>query len=200
MALARVWPDNWTGHALQRILTTYRWIANCGKAKTVQVHVLIDFINHVLALNATNGRLLKPPLTYLKIEEAMSNRIWSINREACQTGRDPYSSTPDGTSIPKYDGYHDDSNTFAQPGAGSGQSGSKKGKEPAPRRRAHRKASPSSAGDSTLQQAATSQPDNAGTSTPAAGASTPTATATRRTTTQTTTPEHFINHVIEWSQ
>ena len=84
MALARVWPDNWTGHALQRILTTYRWIANCGKAKTVQVRVLIDFINHVLALNATNGRLLKPPLTYLKIEEAMSNQVSAkgIIREA----------------------------------------------------------------------------------------------------------------------
>ena len=75
MVLSRVWPDNWTGHALQRILTAYRWIANCGRLKTVQVQVLIDFINHVLALNATNGRILKPPLTYLKIEEAMSNRI-----------------------------------------------------------------------------------------------------------------------------
>ena len=75
MALSRVWPDDWTGHALQRILTSYRWIANCGKPKAVQVKVLIDFINNVLAMNATNGIHLKPPATYLKIEEAMSNWI-----------------------------------------------------------------------------------------------------------------------------
>ena len=34
----------------------------------------------------------------------MANRIWSrgINRESCQTGGDPWSSTPDGSRIPKY--------------------------------------------------------------------------------------------------
>ena len=103
MALARVWPEHWMGHALQRILTQYRWIANCGKAKASQVRILIDFINHVMAENATKGRHLKPPLTYQKIEEAMTNRVWSkgISKEACQTGRDPYSSTPDGSRIPK---------------------------------------------------------------------------------------------------
>ena len=31
MAQSRVWPDNWTGHALQRILTSYRWIVNWAK-------------------------------------------------------------------------------------------------------------------------------------------------------------------------
>ena len=69
--------------------------------------LLLDFINNVLAMNATNGRHLKPPLSYLKIEEAMSNLIWckGISRESCQTGRDPYSSTSesesDGSRIPK---------------------------------------------------------------------------------------------------
>ena len=144
MALARVWPDDWTGHALQRILTLYRWIANCGKAKAVQVRILINFINHVLAENATNGRNLKPPLTYQKIEEAMANRIWSkgINREACQTGRDPYSSTPDGTRIPKFDGYMGANNIYAQPSTGAGPSGSKKGKEPAPPKKSSHKGKP----------------------------------------------------------
>ena len=57
--------------------------------------LLLDFINNVLAMNATNGTHLKPHVTYLKIKEAMSNRIWckGINRESCQTGRDPYSWT-----------------------------------------------------------------------------------------------------------
>ena len=132
MAMARVWPEDWTGHALQRILTTYRWIAKCGRAKASKVRLLIDFINHVLAENATNGRHHKPPLTYQKIKEAMANRIWSrgISREACQTGRDPYSSTPDGSRIPKNDGYTGANTTYTHPstGAGSSNNGSKRGK------------------------------------------------------------------------
>ena len=28
MCLSRVWPKDWTGHALQSILTKYRWTAN----------------------------------------------------------------------------------------------------------------------------------------------------------------------------
>ena len=105
MALARVWPEDWTGHALQRILTQHRWLANCGKAKASQVKILIGFINHVLAENANKGRQMKQPISYLKIEEAMSDRIWSrgISKSACQTGRDPYSSTPDGSRIMKTD-------------------------------------------------------------------------------------------------
>ena len=96
MALTRVWPNYWTGYTLQRILTSYRWFTNCGKPKVVQVKLLLDFINNVPAMNATNGRHLKPPATYLKIEEAMSNRIRckGMNRESCQMGKDPYSSTP----------------------------------------------------------------------------------------------------------
>ena len=97
--------------------------------------MLIDFINNVLAMNATNGRHLKPPATYLKIEEAMSNRIWSrgINRESYQTGRDPYSSTPEGSRIPKRkDGYSGTTSSYVQPSKGSGPGGSKKGKGPVP--------------------------------------------------------------------
>ena len=86
-------------------------------------------------MNATNGRHLKPPVTYLKIKEAMSNRIWckGINRESCQTGRDPYSWTPDGSRITKRkDGYLGTSSSYAQSNAGSGPSGSKKSKGPNP--------------------------------------------------------------------
>ena len=97
-----------------------------------------------MAQNATNVRHLKPPLTYLKIKEAMANRIWSkgINREARQTGRDPYSSTPDGTRIAKYDGYSGTSNTYAQPSTGGGPNGSKKGKGPAPPKKSSHKGKP----------------------------------------------------------
>ena len=49
MALARVWPEEWTGHALKQILTQFRWIANCGRATASQLCFLIDFINHMLA-------------------------------------------------------------------------------------------------------------------------------------------------------
>ena len=133
MCLSRVWPDDWTGHALQSILTKYRWIANCGKPKAAQVKILIDFINNVLSTNATYGRQYKQPATYVKIEEAMANRIWSrgINQESCQTGRDPWSSTPDGPRIPKReDGYSGTASTHAHPNAGQGPSGGKRSKGP----------------------------------------------------------------------
>ena len=64
MCLSRVWPKDWTGHALQSILTKYRWIANCGKQKPAQVKILIDFINNVLSTNATNSRQHKQPASY----------------------------------------------------------------------------------------------------------------------------------------
>ena len=146
MALARVWPDDWTGHALQRILTLYRWIANCGKAKAVQVRILINFINHVLAENATNGRHLKPPLTYQKIKEAMANRIGSkgINSEACQTGREPYSSTQDGARIQKNDGYTGANTTYTHPSTGAGPSnnGRNRGKGSNPPQKGSRTSKP----------------------------------------------------------
>ena len=64
----------------------------------------------------------------------MANRIWSrgINREMCQTGRDPWSSTPDGPRIPKHeDGYSGASSAHVHPSAGQNQSSGKRGKGPA---------------------------------------------------------------------
>ena len=107
--------------------------------------LLLDFINNVLAMNATNGRHLKPPLSYLKIEEAMSNLIWckGIIRESCQTARDPYSSTSDGSRIPKLkDGCSGTSSSYAQSNAGSGPSGTKKGKGPKPPKKSSNKGKP----------------------------------------------------------
>ena len=103
MCLARIWPDDWSGHALTNILIKYRWLATCGKSRSSQVKILIDFINNVMSTNATYGRQNRQPASYAKIEEIMSNRIWSrgINRERCQTGPDPWSSYPDGGRIPK---------------------------------------------------------------------------------------------------
>ena len=108
MCLSRIWPDDWTGHALTSILTKYRWLSNCGNSRSSQVKILIDFINNVLSTNATFGRQNRQPASYAKIEEVMANRIWSrgINREMCQTGRDPWSSTPDGPRIPKREAEH----------------------------------------------------------------------------------------------
>ena len=73
MCLARVWPEDWTGHALQRILTQYRWIANCGKGKASQVRLLIDFINHVLAENS-NRTSLQPWSPFTK-----KNLNWQVS-------------------------------------------------------------------------------------------------------------------------
>ena len=66
MYLSRVLPKDWTGPALQSILTKYGWIANCGKPKAAQVKILIDFINNVLSTNVTNGRQHKQPASNLK--------------------------------------------------------------------------------------------------------------------------------------
>ena len=75
LALHRVWPEDWTGLALQRILINYRWLSNYVKLKSVQVNLLTRFINQVFSLNASNGRDGKPPLTYKEIEDTMSEMI-----------------------------------------------------------------------------------------------------------------------------
>ena len=77
LALHRVWPEDWTGMALQRILINYRWLSDCGKRKSVQVNLLTGFINQVFSLNAANGRDTKPPLTNKEIEDTMSEMIWT---------------------------------------------------------------------------------------------------------------------------
>ena len=95
LALHRIWPEDWTGLALQRILINYRWLSNCGKLKTVQVNLLTGFINQVFALNAANGRDAKPPLSYREIEDTMNEMIWTKGLEKSSNcgGRDPYASS-----------------------------------------------------------------------------------------------------------
>ena len=95
LALHRVWPEDWTGFALQRILINYRWLSNCGKLKTVQVNLLTGFINQVFCLNAANGRDAKPPLSYKEIEDTMNEMIWTkgLEKSANCGGRDPYASS-----------------------------------------------------------------------------------------------------------
>ena len=95
LALHRVWPEDWTGFALQRILINYRWLSNCGKLKTVQVNLLTGFINQVFSLNAANGRDAKPPLSYKEIEDTMNEMIWTkgLEKSANCGGRDPYASS-----------------------------------------------------------------------------------------------------------
>ena len=95
LALHRVWPEDWTGLALQRILINYRWLSNCGKLKTVQVNLLTGFINQVFSLNAANGRDAKPPLSYKEIEDTMDEMIWTkgLDKSTNCGGRDPYASS-----------------------------------------------------------------------------------------------------------
>ena len=95
LALHRVWPEDWTGFALQRILITYRWLSNCGKLKSVQVGLLTGFINQVFSLNAANGRDTKPPLSYKEIEDTMNEMVWTkgLEKSANCGGRDPFASS-----------------------------------------------------------------------------------------------------------
>ena len=103
MALARVWPEDWKGHALQRILVQYRWLSGSGTAKAVQVRLLLSFINHVLTTKASRGRSLKPPMTFKQIEDAMADRIWNkaVDKHLCQTEKDPYASTDVAIQAPQ---------------------------------------------------------------------------------------------------
>ena len=87
-----------TGHALTKILTLYRWHANCGKAKkakAVQVKLLTRFINYVFTENFVRGRALgrylEAPLTYKEIEDVMEVAVWcKIDKNLCIGSRDPY--------------------------------------------------------------------------------------------------------------
>ena len=98
LVLHRVWPEDWTGLALMRILINYRWLSNCGKSKSTQMQLLTNFVNQVFSLNAANGRITKPPLTYKEIEDVMSEMVWTrgIEKSINCAGKDPYASSQTG--------------------------------------------------------------------------------------------------------
>ena len=77
LVLSRVWPEDLTGQALERILVQYRWLANCVKSRATQGTLLLGFINQVLSTNASRGRSIRPPLSYKQIEECLTDRIWN---------------------------------------------------------------------------------------------------------------------------
>ena len=83
---------------LARRLINYRWLANCGKTKSIQMQLLTNFVNQVFSLNAANGRVAKPPLTYKEIEDVMSEMVWTrgIKKSSNCGGKDPYASSPPG--------------------------------------------------------------------------------------------------------
>ena len=128
LALHRVWPEDWTGLALQRILINYRWLSNCGKLKSVQVNLLTGFINQVFSLNAANGRDTKPPLSYKEIEDTMSEMIWTkgLEKSANCGGRDPYASSSSTVPAPPKQGgqnHHKDKSSTGQQGQSGGRGG-----------------------------------------------------------------------------
>ena len=98
LVLHRVWPEDWTGLALRRILINYRWLSNCRKSKSTHMQLLTNFVNQVFSLNAANGRITRPPLTYKEIEDVMSQMVWTrgIEKSSSCAGKDPYASSPTG--------------------------------------------------------------------------------------------------------
>ena len=103
LVLHRVWPEDWTGLALMRILINYRWLANSRKTKSIQMQLLTNFVNQVFSLNTANGRVAKPPLTYKEIKDVMSEMVWTrgIKKSSNCGGKDPYASSPPGVPQPQ---------------------------------------------------------------------------------------------------
>ena len=95
LCLHRVWPEDWTGLALTKVLNHYRWLAPSGRSRAEQVKILSTFINTVFTQNASRGRACKAPYTLKEIEEVMDKTVWckGIDKAACLGASDPFASS-----------------------------------------------------------------------------------------------------------
>ena len=95
LCLHRVWPEDWTGLALTRILNHYRWLAPSGRAKVEQVKLITNFIDTVFTKNAARGRENKAPYSFKEIEQVMETIVWSknVDKASCLGTNDPFASS-----------------------------------------------------------------------------------------------------------
>lgn len=102
LCLHQVWPEDWTGLALTKILNHYRWLATSGRTKAEQVKLITNFIDTVFTKNAARGRENKIPYSLKEIEQVMETVVWghSVDKAACIGTTDPFASSghrPPGT-------------------------------------------------------------------------------------------------------
>ena len=95
LCLLHVRPEDWAGHALQRILIQDRWLSGCNKSRATQATIMVAFINQVLSTNASRGRSMRAPLSYKQIEDVLAERMWKrgVIKAKCSGGRNPCASS-----------------------------------------------------------------------------------------------------------
>ena len=100
MALWRIWPEDWSGYVLLKMMTRYKYLCNAKVTAKQRVTLVSSYINAFFSLCAAAGRALQPPPKWRVAENLMLEHLDKNNLDSvqCRTGRDPYSGMGGGSS------------------------------------------------------------------------------------------------------
>ena len=92
IALWRIWPEDWSGMVLLKILFRYKFLANANVNMKSQLFVLNSFANAFFSRCAAAGRDMRPPPVWRDAEALMHEVLDKngIDHTQCKMGRDPY--------------------------------------------------------------------------------------------------------------
>lgn len=92
IALWRIWPEDWSGMVLLKILVRFKYLANAKTSKKGQLNLLSMFVDAFFGRCAAAGREHKPPPTWREGEALMLEHLHSNNQDVAsvRAGKDPY--------------------------------------------------------------------------------------------------------------
>ena len=92
IALWRIWPEDWSGLVLCKVLLRFKYLANVKASKKGQLNMLTHFVDAFLGLCAAAGREHRPPPIYSDAESLMLEHLHANNQDAAAVrgGQDLY--------------------------------------------------------------------------------------------------------------
>ena len=96
IALWRIWPEDWSGMVLSKVLLRFKYLQNVKASKKGQLNMLSHFVDAFLGLCAAAGREHKPPPIYREAENLMLEHLHVHNQDAAAVrgGSDLYQVKP----------------------------------------------------------------------------------------------------------
>ena len=96
IALWRIWPEDWSGLVLSKVLLKFKYLSNVKSSKKGQLNMLSHFVDAFLGLCAAAGREHKPPPVYREAESLMIEHLHANNQDAASVrgGSDLYQVKP----------------------------------------------------------------------------------------------------------
>ena len=75
IALWRIWPEDWSGLVLLKVLTRFKYLQNLPIPKKQQIQMLQSFLNAYFAIRAAAGVDCRPPPVYKEVEHLLIEHL-----------------------------------------------------------------------------------------------------------------------------